>query len=116
MYLEMASMFVVAPQDGERYLKALREGLVPREDLDALVEQYGPQRTRPVAVIDFDNALFVSPFFDQALEDEVGPGWSGSCGDPMVSAPPEFQAPVWNEWLEEAAIYGSGRVVPFEPQ
>ena len=24
--------------------------------------------------------------------------------------------PIWSEWLEEAAIEGSGRVVPIEPQ
>ena len=65
----------------------------------ALLNEYGPDRTRPIVLIDFDNALFVSAFFDQALEDEVGAGWTGSYSDPMQHAPAELQA-IWPPFPE----------------
>lgn len=90
---------VVTPQDGDRYLKALSAGVVPREELAALVEGYGSERTRPVVLIDFDGALFVSSFFDQAFEEEAGLGWNSRYGDPMAFAPPDLQE-VWPPFNE----------------
>lgn len=85
---------VVSPTDGFQYLAALAEGVASIADVGTIVEKYGPDRTRPQFLIDFDNAMFISAFFDQALEDEVGPGWTGSYTDPLASAPAELQA-IW---------------------
>ena len=85
---------VVSPADGERYLAALAEGVVSVDEIDSVLKEYGPDRTRPQFLIDFDNASFTSSFFDQALEDEVGAGWTGSYSDPMAAAPPHLQA-IW---------------------
>ena len=93
-YVFRDGLVVVTPNDGLQYLAALRSRSVARPEFAALLERYGPDRTRPIALIDFDNALFVSSFFDQALEDEVGDGWTGSYSDPMAAAPAELQA-IW---------------------
>ena len=84
-------LLVVTPDDGFRYLHALREGVVPIDSLDELVAEYGPDRTRPQFLIDFDSATFASAFFDQTLEDEVAPGWTGSYSDPMAACPISLQ-------------------------
>ena len=92
-------LMTVTPQDGHAYMEALAHRSLPLDQVGALLNEYGPDRTRPIILIDFDNALFVSAFFDQALEDEVGAGWTGSYADPMQHAPPELQA-IWPPFPE----------------
>ena len=85
---------VVTPADGFRFLHALGDGVAAFDEIRDVVAMHGLSRTRPQFLIDFDSALFVSAFFDQALEDEAGPGWSSSYTDPMEAAPAEFQE-IW---------------------
>jgi len=85
---------VVTPNDGFAYLSALGDRVLAVGQLGELVEAYGQDRTRPIALIDFDSATFTSAFFDQALEDEVGPGWTSSYSDPMTVSPSELQK-IW---------------------
>ena len=89
-----AGLMVVTPQDGFLYLSAFEERVFAIGDLGPLIDEYGLDRTRPQFLVDFDNATFTSAFFDQALEGEVGEGWSSSYSDPIAASPPHVQS-IW---------------------
>ena len=85
---------VVTPADGFRYLAALGAGVIGIDQVGSVIDEYGLDRTRPRFLIDFDKATFTSAFFDQALEGEVGEGWSSSYSDPIAASPPHVQS-IW---------------------
>ena len=98
-YVFRNGLHVVGPSDGHRFLESLGRSPHRIDELGPILSEYGPDRTRPIVLIDFDNATFTSSFFDQALEDEVGAGWTGSYADPMQHASPELQA-IWPPFPE----------------
>ena len=85
-------MLVVTPGDGFAYLQAMAENVFPVETIRGFVDVGGKQRTRPVVIIDFDRAMLVSTYGDQALEDAVGDGWDGHYGEVLDHIPEELAA------------------------
>ena len=47
---------------------------------------------RPIATIDFDQALYVSASFDRAEDGYVGDGWTFRFEDPLEYGPPWLAA------------------------
>jgi len=84
-------LLTVLPSDGFRFLNALQEAVFPVETIPRFVDLNGP-RARPVAVIDFDAARFVSSVYDQALETLCGGSWDGEFGDPLTEIPEPISA------------------------
>jgi hypothetical protein len=82
----------VAPGDGFAFLAALDDVVFDIADRKAFCEMNGAQRSRPVVAIDFDNATYVSTYFDQAAEMYAGDGWTARFDDPLVLLPPEIRA------------------------
>lgn len=73
---------VVRPQDGFTYLQAMNDdGVYPIDDIPSFIDQHGAERVQPIVLIDFDNARFVSTFFDLPLEDHAGTGWESTYED-----------------------------------
>lgn len=79
-------LLTVLPSDGFQFLEALRDGVFPLEAIRQFVDLNGG-RARPVVVIDFDDAKFVSSFYDQALETLCGGSWAAEFGDPLAEVP-----------------------------
>ena len=50
---------------------------------------------KPVFLVDIDNHLFVSKFYDVDYENHVAPGWQGVFGDPLEYMPDEIKK-MWN--------------------
>jgi hypothetical protein len=50
---------------------------------------------KPVFLVDIDNHLFVSKFYDVDYENHVAPRWQGVFGDPLEYMPDEIKK-IWN--------------------
>jgi hypothetical protein len=85
---------VVTPDDGFAYLHAMREGVFPITDIESFIEHNDAERVQPIVLIDFDNAKFVSSFFDLPMEDHAGLGWDASYED-LLDHVPETIAAHW---------------------
>ncbi|MEL6984098.1 MAG: hypothetical protein AAFO29_16860 [Actinomycetota bacterium] len=83
---------VVAPDDGFAYLHALRERVFPITDIESFIDANDAERIRPIVLIDFDNAAFVSSFFDLPMEDHAAPGWDASYEDLLDHVPDTIAA------------------------
>ena len=86
----------VRPTDGERYLRALAPALQP---IEAALEYVSVKdyNIRPIVTIDFDQALFVSAYFDNSENGYVGEGWTFRFEDPLEYGP---------AWLAAAWPFG----------
>jgi hypothetical protein len=80
---------VVDNDTAEDFLRALADQEITREDLKKLLaEKKDPEdEVRLTFLIDFDQRLYVSMFFDIGLEDYVPKGWKGIYDDPLKYIP-----------------------------
>jgi len=88
-------LMTVHLDDAYAYLHALRDRVFPVEDIPSLVAENGIDASRPVVLINFDRALFVSTFFQLPLEDHVSEEWSTHFDDLFDFAPDHIAAHWW---------------------
>lgn len=86
---------VVTPDDGFAYLHAMREGVFPVSDIESFIDANDAERVRPIVLIDFDNAKFVSSFFDLPFEDHAGDGWDATYVEDLLAHLPDTIAAHW---------------------
>ena len=78
--------------NAEAYLQAIMDDFVSP---DWVKSNYAIYQTdlRPVFLLDIDNNVFVSGFYDVDYENHVAPGWQGIFGDPLDYMPEEVRNP-----------------------
>jgi hypothetical protein len=85
----------VRPDDGFAYLSALKEQVFPISDIESFIERNDADRVEPIVLIDFDNARYISGFFDLPFEDHAGEGWDATYVEDLLDHVPETIARHW---------------------
>lgn len=97
---------LVVDENAEEFLEAMKEAEISLDDLRHLVNK---QHQITLAdeddyrgdlhlffLVNFDEKLYVSMFFDTTYEEYVPKGWKGIFGDPLKYVPKEIQG-IWEE-------------------
>lgn len=97
---------LVVDENAEEFLEAMKEAEILLDDLRRLVNKQHKITLADeddyrgdlqlVFLVNFDEKLYVSMFFDVAYEEYVPKGWKGVFDDPLKYVPKEIQD-IWEE-------------------
>lgn len=79
--------------NAETYLEAIKDDYVSPDWVKSNYTIY-PNDLKPVFILDIDNSVFVSKFYDVDYENHVAPGWRGIFDDPLKYMPDESRK-IW---------------------
>lgn len=85
-------LLVVDDSSIRAYLEWLEPYSVSLVDLSEFAHSHGFSKARPVFLVNFDEHLFVTGFYDVAIEGYVPQGWRGVYADPVEHLPQELIA------------------------
>lgn len=84
-------LLTVASEDGDRFCDALRTRELYAPAASDAFKRDPRLRRRIHFLVDFDRGLFLSSFYDIALEDYVSEGWTPRFEDPIEGVPDEVR-------------------------